>query len=100
MNNRVMEKLEILEDEIENLKWLVVMPLSLKKADISNAVNAIRKSSGILGKVNSFARKEEFLLHETKRSVLLRFLLVVAVFVSYFVFVSLKYVPSPVCSFL
>ncbi len=49
MNNRAIELLEILEDKIENIKWLITTPLSFKKA-ISPTISLIRRSAGILGK--------------------------------------------------
>ncbi|HDZ76667.1 MAG TPA: hypothetical protein ENH41_01115 [Candidatus Omnitrophica bacterium] len=58
MNNKVMERLEILEEEIENLKWMVVMPFSFKKANASKSLNIIKNSSGILDK--SFSKGTTF----------------------------------------
>ena len=52
MNSRIMEQLELLEDKIENLKWLATMPFPVNKREISNTINIIRKSSGIIGKTS------------------------------------------------
>lgn len=41
--------------------------------------------------IKSYIKKSEYFIHETKKSVLVRFSLVVIVVVSYFIFVSVKY---------
>ncbi len=42
-------------------------------------------------KIKFFVKKSEYILHETKRNVLVRFLLIVAIFVFYFALVSIRY---------
>jgi len=44
-----METLEMLEDKIESIKWLLASS-SFAKTEISVAISAIRKSSGVLNK--------------------------------------------------
>jgi hypothetical protein len=41
--------------------------------------------------IKSNIKKSEYFIHKTKRSILIRFLLLVAILVSYFVFLSFKY---------
>ena len=48
-NNRIMATLENLEDKIENIKWLLA-PLYMKKTNISESINLVRRTAGILGK--------------------------------------------------
>lgn len=51
MTNKIMEKLEILENEIENIKWWVTAHFSFRKQNgISSTISAVRRSAGILGK--------------------------------------------------
>lgn len=50
MDNKIAETLEMLEEKIEGIKWWVSVSSSLKKADISEAINLVRKSAGVLGK--------------------------------------------------
>ena len=45
----------------------------------------------LMKKIKFYVKKSEYVLHETKRNVLVRFLLIVAIFVSYFALVSIRY---------
>ena len=49
MDNKIMETLENLEEKIENIKWLIT-PSYMKRANISETINIVRRSAGILGK--------------------------------------------------
>jgi hypothetical protein len=44
-----------------------------------------------LSTIKSYIKKSEYFVHKTKRSILIRFLLLVFVFIAYFVFISLKH---------
>ena len=48
MNGRIVETLESLEDRIESIKWLI--KIYSKGAGVSETINTIRKSAGILNK--------------------------------------------------
>ena len=50
MNSQILEQLEILENKIENLKWLAVMPFSLKRPSAGETISIIRKTCGIIAK--------------------------------------------------
>ena len=45
-----METLEILEEKIENIKWLLTPYFHSKKGGISESISLIRRSAGILSK--------------------------------------------------
>ena len=48
MSTKIMETLELLEEKIETIKWLLVETTS-HKINLPHTLNAIRKSAGILG---------------------------------------------------
>ena len=50
MNNKIMDTLEILEEKIESIKWLVTASFSLKRIGTSSTLAIIRKTAGMLGK--------------------------------------------------
>lgn len=50
MDIKIAERIEDIEERIENIKWLIGQPIITSKSRISNTVNTIRKSAGILGK--------------------------------------------------
>ncbi len=50
MGSRIMDTLTMLEDRIENIKWLITTSFFTKRSGVSTAINSIRKSAGILGK--------------------------------------------------
>lgn len=72
MDNRTMELLETLEEKIENIKWMITAPLSFKKAAISDTINLIRRSSGILSKAPKGIVFENKIRKEWKANVLKR----------------------------
>lgn len=45
-----MAELEVLEEKIENLKWLIPPISFLKRTSVSSAISFIRKTAGILSK--------------------------------------------------
>lgn len=50
MHSRIMETLERLEEKIESIKWRIIPPFHIKRTDVSEAINIIRRSAGILGR--------------------------------------------------
>lgn len=50
MNNSPLAELEILEEKIEKLKWLIPPILSFKEMPIPSTLGIIKRSAGILGK--------------------------------------------------
>jgi len=50
MTSKIMDTLEILEEKIENIKWMIAAPFSFKRTGVSGTISIIRRSAGILGK--------------------------------------------------
>lgn len=44
-----------------------------------------------IGKLKSYIKKSEYFIHETKKSVITKFLLILSIFLVYLIFVSFKY---------
>ncbi len=53
MANKTLEMLEVLEEKIESIKWLVAASFPVKRKEISSAINTIRRSAGSLSKTFS-----------------------------------------------